>query len=43
MTQSTNPLVDKLLWNLVFDSPVGLGKLLYRYVRRRQFIENTLD
>ncbi len=40
MTQAANPLIDKLLWNLVFDSPLGLGQLLYRYVRRRQFIES---
>ncbi len=40
MTKAANPLVDKLLWNLLFDSPVGLGQLLYRYVRRRQFIES---
>ncbi len=40
MTQAANPLRDKWLWNLVFDSPLGLGQLLYRYVRRRQFIES---
>ena len=40
MTNKANPLQNKLLWNLLFDSPVGLGNLFYRYARRRQFIES---
>ena len=28
------------MWNLLFDSPLGLGNLFYRYARRRQFIES---
>jgi hypothetical protein len=28
----------KLLWNLFFNSPVGIGSLFYRYARRRQFL-----
>ena len=40
MTDSANILQQKLLWNLLFDSPLGLGKLFYLYARRRQFIES---
>ena len=40
MTETAKPLQQKLLWNLLFNSPVGLGKLFYRYARRRQFIES---
>lgn len=40
MTQKANPLQNKLLWNLLFNSPIGLGKLFYIYARRRQFIES---
>lgn len=40
MTTATQPQKQKLLWNLLFDSPVGLGNLFYRYARRRQFLES---
>ena len=40
MTKAPNPLVQKLLWNLLFDSPLGLGKLFYLYARRRQFLRS---
>ena len=40
MTETAKPLQQKLLWNLLFNSPVGLGKLFYRYARRRQFIKS---
>lgn len=40
MTETAKPLTQKLLWNLLFNSPVGLGKLFYYYARRRQFIKS---
>ena len=40
MTEKAQPLTQKLLWNLFFNSPIGLGNLFYRYARRRQFIES---
>lgn len=40
MTDEAKPTQQKLLWNLLFDSPLGLGNLFYRYARRRQFIES---
>ena len=40
MTEKAKPLQNKLLWNLLFNSPIGLGKLFYNYARRRQFIES---
>lgn len=40
MTEKTNQRVQKLLWNLLFDSPIGLGQLFYLYARRRQFLES---
>ncbi|MGV2828061.1 alpha/beta fold hydrolase [Myxosarcina sp. GI1(2024)] len=40
ITQAGNPLRQKLLWNLLFDSPIGLGNLFYRYASRRKFIES---
>ncbi|MEM8830976.1 MAG: alpha/beta hydrolase [Cyanobacteria bacterium P01_G01_bin.19] len=40
MTEAANPLTQKSLWNLLFDSPVGLGQLFYLYARRRQFLES---
>ena len=40
MTNAAKPTQQKLLWNLLFDSPLGLGNLFYRYARRRQFIES---
>ena len=40
ITDKAKPKQQKLLWNLLFDSPVGLGQLFYRYARRRQFIES---
>ncbi len=38
MTKAPNPLVQKLLWNLLFNSPLGLGQLFYLYARRRKFL-----
>ncbi|WP_019506003.1 alpha/beta fold hydrolase [Pleurocapsa sp. PCC 7319] len=40
ITDKAKPQQQKLLWNLLFNSPVGLGQLFYRYARRRQFIES---
>jgi len=40
MSYPAKPLQQKLLWNLLFNSPIGLGELFYRYARRRQFIES---
>lgn len=40
MSDPAKPLQQKLLWNLLFNSPIGLGKLFYLYARRRQFIES---
>ena len=40
MTDAAKPTQQKLLWNLLFDSPLGLGNLFYRYARRCQFIES---
>lgn len=40
ITDAAKPIQQKLLWNLLFDSPLGLGNLFYRYARRRQFIES---
>ena len=40
ITDAAKPQQQKLLWNLLFNSPVGLGNLFYRYARRRQFIES---
>ena len=40
MTEPVRPLQQKLLWNLLFNSPLGLGTLFYIYARRRQFIES---
>lgn len=40
MTKAAQPQQQKLLWNLFFNSPVGLGNLFYRYARRRQFLES---
>jgi pimeloyl-ACP methyl ester carboxylesterase len=40
MATSGNPLQQKILWNVLFDSPVGLGNLFYRYARRRQFLKS---
>ena len=40
ITDSAKPKQQRLLWNLLFDSPIGLGNLFYRYARRRQFIES---
>ena len=37
---AAKPRQPKLLWNLLFNSPVGLGNLFYRYARRRQFLES---
>ncbi|MBR8829043.1 MAG: alpha/beta hydrolase [Gomphosphaeria aponina SAG 52.96 = DSM 107014] len=38
MTKASNPQQQKLLWNLLFNSP--LGRAFYQYARRRQFIES---
>ena len=40
ITDAAKPQQQKLLWNLLFNSPLGLGKLFYRYARRRQFLES---
>ena len=40
MTDPAKPRQQNLLWNLLFDSPIGLGNLFYRYARRRQFLES---
>ena len=40
ITDKAKPQQQKLLWNLLFNSPVGLGQLFYRYARRRQFIKS---
>ena len=40
ITDPAKPRQQKLLWNLLFNSPLGLGNLFYRYARRRQFIES---
>ena len=40
ITDAAKPTQQKLLWNLLFNSPIGLGNLFYRYARRRQFIES---
>ena len=40
MRDAAKPRQQKLLWNLLFNSPVGLGNLFYRYARRRQFLES---
>lgn len=40
ITDAAKPTQQKLLWNLLFDSPLGPGKLFYRYARRRQFLES---
>ncbi len=40
MRNAAKPRQQKLLWNLLFNSPVGLGNLFYRYARRRQFLES---
>jgi len=38
MTEKSQPQQQKLLWNLLFNSP--LGRAFYQYARRRQFIES---
>lgn len=40
MSDPAKPIQQKLLWNLLFDSPIGLGNLFYRYARRREFLES---
>ncbi|ACK67047.1 alpha/beta hydrolase fold protein [Rippkaea orientalis PCC 8801] len=40
MTEPAKPVQQKLLWNLLFNSPVGLGNAFYRYARRRQFLQS---
>lgn len=40
ITDAAKPIQQKLLWNLLFNSPLGVGNLFYRYARRRQFIES---
>lgn len=40
ITDPAKPLAQKLFWNLLFNSPLGLGKLFYLYAQRRQFIES---
>lgn len=36
ITEAGKPLQQKLLWNLLFDAP--LGNAFYRYARREQFV-----
>ena len=38
ITKKANPLQQKLLWNLLFDSP--LGAAFYLYARRRKFLQS---
>lgn len=38
VSQSANPIQQKLLWNVLFDSP--LGAAFYLYARRRQFLDS---
>jgi len=38
ITKKANQFQQKLLWNFLFDSPLGLP--FYRYARRRKFIES---
>ncbi len=40
ITTATNKTKQKWLWNLFFDSPVGIGNLFYRYARRREFLRS---
>lgn len=40
ITTETPKTRQKLLWNLFFNSPVGIGNLFYRYARRRQFLDS---
>ncbi|MDY6936602.1 MAG: alpha/beta hydrolase [Cyanobacteriota bacterium] len=40
ITEAGKPLQQKLLWNLLFDSPVGLGNAFYRYARREAFLRS---
>ena len=40
MSQPGKPRQQKWLWNLFFDSPLGIGNLFYRYARRRQFLQS---
>ncbi|HAC62774.1 MAG TPA: alpha/beta hydrolase [Cyanothece sp. UBA12306] len=40
MTEPTKPLQQKLLWNLLFNSPLGIGNAFYRYARRRKFLQS---
>lgn len=40
ITDTAKPKQQRLLWNLLFNSPIGLGNLFYRYARRRQFLES---
>jgi pimeloyl-ACP methyl ester carboxylesterase len=38
MTEPAQPLQQKLIWNLLFDSPIGTA--FYRYARREQFLRS---
>jgi len=38
VSQSASSIQQKLLWNVLFDSP--LGSAFYRYARRRQFLDS---
>ncbi|MFM7440776.1 MAG: alpha/beta fold hydrolase, partial [Snowella sp.] len=40
MLEPGKPIPQKLLWNLFFESPIGLGKAFFRYARRRQFLRS---
>lgn len=38
MTEASNPVPQKLVWNLFFNSP--LGTAFYQYARRREFLKS---
>lgn len=40
ITEEGKPQQQKLLWNLFFNSPLGLGNAFYRYARRPQFLKS---
>ena len=40
ITQGGKAGKQKVIWNLLFDSPVGLGQAFYLYARRRQFLKS---
>lgn len=40
MIEPAKPAQQKLLWNLFFNSPIGIGQAFFRYARRRQFLKS---